>query len=81
MSNAVIAKPDTHRCPKCKVKLDPAFLMSAAARLRAQMRPPEARRGPPKVMRPCKFCRVKYAAGEMRVHVPQCASNPRNQQQ
>jgi len=26
----------------------------------------------PKVMRPCKFCRKKFGARDMRTHLPQC---------
>jgi hypothetical protein len=56
-------------CPHCRRPLPAKFLRSAAGKIYNRLRTPT---GPPKVLRPCPFCRKKLGAREMRLHMPRC---------
>jgi hypothetical protein len=70
--------PDLHHCPKCHEKLPADYLISAAGYVRSLSRAPDQIKGPPQVFRPCKYCRRKFNALDMRAHMPRCPKNPRN---
>ena len=56
------------------IPLNLAVLVGASAVSRT--RPPELRKGAPKIMRPCQWCGHPYSARDMRKHVSQCPKKP-----
>ena len=61
-------------CPHCRRPLSTKFLRSAVGQMYNRLRTPT---GPPKVLRPCRFCSKKFGAREMREHLPRCPKKSR----
>ncbi len=53
-----------------------ASIPDAAIRSEAGRRIPPGHGGRPVVLKPCKYCRHRFSAADMRVHTPRCERNP-----
>jgi hypothetical protein len=62
------------RCPHCNRSIAPGPLKSYVGKMYNRLHTPT---GPPKVLRPCPFCRKKFGCDELRAHKPQCPKKRR----
>jgi hypothetical protein len=61
-------------CPHCRWPIPTKFLQSAVGKINNRLRTPT---GPPKVLRPCPFCKKKFGSNDLRDHKPRCPKKRR----